>query len=194
MMSVYTDEKVSLGHSRLSIIDLSQAGHQPMSNEDGSLWITYNGEVYNAEELRDELLAKGHVLKSRTDTEIIIHAFEQYGPDCLHMFNGMWAFCLYDKRKSKLFIARDRFGVKPLYFHHDGRRLIFSSMPSAILKSGISKAPDEKSLMQYLAFNSLHHGESTFFKGISSLLPGHYLEFDLESGKYLASAGKVILR
>lgn len=178
---VFINDDVSLGHSRLSIIDLSPAGHQPMSNEDGSLWITYNGEVYNAQDLKNDLVSKEHVFKSRSDTEIIIHAFEEYGPECLHKFNGMWAFCIYNKKTEKLFIARDRFGVKPLYYHYDGAKLIFSSMPTAILKHGIKRAPDAKSVMQYLAFNTLHHCEATFFEGISSLLPGHYMEFDLKS-------------
>jgi len=99
---VYTDENVSLGHNRLSIIDLSENGHQPMSNEDGTVWIVFNGEVYNFMELREELLAKGHVFKSNTDTEAIIHAYEEYGFDVVKRFNGMWALCIYDRNKNIL--------------------------------------------------------------------------------------------
>ena len=105
---VYTDEAVSLAHRRLSIIDLSEHGRQPMSNEDGSVWVTYNGEIYNFRELREALEAKGHVFRSHTDTEVIVHAYEEYGPACVQWFNGMFAFAVWDMRRRELILARDR--------------------------------------------------------------------------------------
>jgi asparagine synthase (glutamine-hydrolysing) len=108
--------RVALGHRRLSIVDLSSAGHNPMPNEDGTVWITYNGEIYNHRELRAELEAKGHVYRSRTDTETIIHLYEEEGIDCVKRLHGMFAFAIWDTRKQQLFLARDRLGVKPLYW------------------------------------------------------------------------------
>jgi asparagine synthase (glutamine-hydrolysing) len=106
---VFVDNNVSLGHRRLSIIDLSAAGHQPMCNENGNIWIVYNGEIYNFQEIRGKLQQKGHLFKSKTDTEVIIHAYEQWGIKSFDMFNGMWAFCIYDKEKKELILSRDRF-------------------------------------------------------------------------------------
>src|SRR4030042_1432238 len=178
---VFVDNNVSLGHRRLSIIDLSPAGHQPMCNEDGSLWIVYNGEVYNFQEIREQLQQKGHVFKSRTDTEVIIHAYEQWGVKSFDMFNGMWAFCIYDKTKNELILSRDRFGIKPLcYCLHNGQ-LIFSSMISAILNHNIETGPSENAIMQFLAYNLQHCGKDTFFKNIYSLEPGNFLKYDLKT-------------
>jgi len=114
--SVYMDERVTLGHRRLSIIDLTPAGRQPKCNEDGSIWIVFNGEIYNFQELRAVLEEGGHVFTSNTDTEVIIHGYEEWGVGCVERFNGMWAFAIYDKNRGILFLSRDRFGVKPLYF------------------------------------------------------------------------------
>ena len=113
---IYIDEKVSLGHVRLSIIDLSSAGRQPMSNEDERVWIIYNGEIYNFLELRKKLEDKGHKFKSNTDSEVVLHAYEEWGYDCVKRFNGMWSFAIYDKNKDVLFLSRDRYGIKPLYY------------------------------------------------------------------------------
>ena len=115
-------DRVALGHRRLSIVDLSAAGHQPMSNEDGTVWITYNGEVYNHEALRAELEAKGHRFRSRTDTEAILHLYEEEGPDSVLRLEGMFAFAIWDGRRRELFLARDRVGVKPLYYAQPARR------------------------------------------------------------------------
>ena len=112
----YINDTIGLGHCRLSIIDLSEAGHQPMSNEDENLWIIYNGEIYNYLELRPELIKHGHKFKSNTDTEIIIHAYEEWDEKCLEKFNGDWAFAIWDKKKKELFCSRDRFGIKPFYY------------------------------------------------------------------------------
>ena len=177
----YVDNAVSLGHSRLSIIDLSQKGHQPMSNEDGTIWLTYNGEIYNFSEIREDLIKAGHIFKSHTDSEVIIHAYEEYGMDCLHRFNGMWAFCIYDKKQNRLILSRDRFGVKPLYYHVSDGKIIFSSMISSILTHPVQRQQEVSVIMEYLAFNLINHDTRTFFKDIWSLAPGSYLLFDLRS-------------
>ncbi|MBT4513003.1 MAG: asparagine synthase (glutamine-hydrolyzing) [Chloroflexi bacterium] len=177
------DERVSLGHRRLSIIDLSERGKQPMCNEDGSIWLVHNGEIYNFQELRKGLEQKGHVFKSDTDTEVIIHAYEEEGVDCFNHFNGMWAFCIYDMNENKLILSRDRFGIKPLYYYADDQHFIFSSMIAGILCHDIKTSPDDKAIMEYLAFNLLHHQDYTFFKNIYSLMPGSVLHYDLTEKK-----------
>ena len=159
---VYADGAVSLGHVRLSIIDLSHRGHQPMANEDESIWIVHNGEIYNFEDLREELIRKGHTFTSRTDTEVIIHAYEEYGLESVVRFNGMWAFSIYDKRKNILILNRDRFGIKPLYYYLDHEKIIFSSMIAGILSHNIETCPNDKAIMEYLAFNLEDHTEYTF--------------------------------
>ena len=127
--------RFDLGSSRLSIIDLSLAGHMPMSNEDGTVWITYTGEIYNACGLRPDLEARGHRFRSHTDTEVIVHLYEEEGVDCLKKLNGMFAFCICDLRGRvpQLFLARDHFGIKPLYYVHRGRRFAFASEAKALL-------------------------------------------------------------
>lgn len=172
----YINNSVGLGHRRLSIIDLSPAGHQPMCNEDGTIWITYNGEVYNYIELTPELKAKGHVFSSSTDTEVIIHAYEEYGEECLQKFNGMFAFAIWDERKKKLFCARDRFGIKPFYYYFDSRRFHFASEIKAIIEDRtIERKPNDRIIYDYLAHGLLDHTEDTFFEGIKRLMPAHYL-------------------
>ena len=180
---VFIDSQVSLGHRRLSIIDLSPNGHQPMTNEDQSLWLTYNGEIYNFQEIREELIRKGHCFSSNTDSEVIIHAYEEYGLQSLEMFNGMWAFCLYDKAKQELILSRDQFGIKPLYYYFDEKRFIFSSMISGILCHDIASAPNDEIIMQYLAFNLQDHTRETFFSKIYSLATDTVLVFDLKTKK-----------
>jgi asparagine synthase (glutamine-hydrolysing) len=178
---IWIDDLVSLGHNRLSIIDLSERGHQPMGNEDGTIWITYNGEIYNFHELRQELEKLGHKFRSNTDTEVIIHAYEQYGFNCLKKFDGMWAFCIYDINNRLLFLSRDQFGIKPLYYYLDADRFIFSSMISAILCHDISTAPNDRIIMAYLAHNLEDWSTETFFEQIFTLSPGHLLVFQLDS-------------
>jgi asparagine synthase (glutamine-hydrolysing) len=180
---VYTDGDVSLGHTRLSIIDLSENGHQPMSNEDGTVWIVFNGEIYNFQGLRAELASKGHTFKSNTDTEVIIHAYEEYGFDAIKMFNGMWAFCIYDKNKKILLLSRDQFGIKPLYYYTDDGRIIFSSMIGGILAHDIETAPNDRAIMEYLAFNLEDRGTYTFFQNINSLGRDSFLVYDLVARK-----------
>ena len=146
---------VGLGSRRLSIIDLSPSGHMPMCNEDRTVWITYNGEIYNFAELRRELRSKGHSFASDTDTEVIIHLYEQEGPDCVKRLNGMFAFAICDLRSGgpTLFLARDHFGVKPFYYVHQGRRFAFASEIKALLEVPEVEAQlDTQSLHQYLTF------------------------------------------
>jgi asparagine synthase (glutamine-hydrolysing) len=178
---IYTDERVSLGHRRLSIVDLSPAGRQPMANEDGSIWIIFNGEIYNFSEIRPELERRGHKFRSGTDTEVIIHAYEEWSTRCVERFNGMWDFAIYDKGKNLLFLSRDRFGVKPLYYYQDDRGIIFSSEIAGILQHDVPRSPNEKIVYQFLAFGLVDHTTETFFKGILSLGAGENLIYDLSS-------------
>jgi len=174
---------VTLAHRRLSIIDLSDAGLQPMPNEDASLHVVFNGEIYNYVELAEELRGLGHAFRTRTDTEVILHAYEEWGQECLKRFNGMFAFAIHDAPRRRLFLARDRFGIKPLHYWHAGGRLIFASEIKAILElPDVPRRPDELSIYDYLAFNCYNHTERTFFEGIRSLLPGQCATFDLAAG------------
>src|SRR5262249_996385 len=129
---VYVHGRVGLGMRRLSIIDLSSGG-QPIHNEDHSVWVVFNGEIYNFPELRARLVARGHRFYTRTDTEVIVHLYEDYGPDCVHSLRGMFAFALWDQRKERLLLARDRFGKKPLHYALSGGRLLFASEIKALL-------------------------------------------------------------
>jgi len=173
-----------LGHRRLSIIDLSPAGHQPMANEDGSVWLAYNGEVYNYLELRRELQGQGHSFHSRTDTEVVVHGYEEWGTDCLNHFNGMWAFALWDNRKKVLFCARDRFGIKPFYYHLDDKRMVFASEIKSLLQDpSITRIPNEALIHDYLRYGYVDHTDETFFDGIHQLRGGHYLVVDFSGRK-----------
>jgi asparagine synthase (glutamine-hydrolysing) len=164
-----------LAHRRLSIIDLSAAGHQPMSNEDGTIWLTYNGEIYNHAALRRELEPAGHRYCSHTDSETIVHAYEEWGDDCVTRFRGMFAFALWDGPRERLLLVRDRLGIKPLYYAVVGRHLVFASEIKAILESGLIGArPAMSTLPEYLAFGYLA-GEDTLFEGVRKLPPGHRL-------------------
>lgn len=169
----YKDSLVSLGHRRLSIIDL-QKGKQPIFNEDKSACIIYNGEIYNYKEIRRKL-EKKHKFSTNTDTEVIIHAYEEYGPDCVEYFNGMFAFAIYDKKKKLLFLARDRLGQKPLYYYFNKGKFLFASEIKSILQDRtIKRELNEEALVDYLALQNVID-EKTFLKGINILLPGHYL-------------------
>jgi asparagine synthase (glutamine-hydrolysing) len=182
---VFFDDHITLGHRRLSIIDLSPSGRQPKSNEDGSIWIIFNGEIYNFQEIRLELEEKGHRFSSHTDTEVIIHAYEEWGTACMDRFNGMWAFAIYDKIKGILFLSRDRFGVKPLYYCQDKSGLIFSSEIKGILEHSVPRAPNDRAVYDFLLLGFVDHTSDTFFKGISKLMPGEGMIYDLSkrSGK-----------
>jgi asparagine synthase (glutamine-hydrolysing) len=167
---------IGLGSRRLAILDLSPDGHMPMSNEDGSVWITYNGEIYNFADLRRELEAKGHRFRSHTDTEAVVHLYEEYGVDCLNRLNGIFAFAICDLRgpSPKLFLARDHFGVKPFYYCERDRKLAFASEVKALLEvPGIEAAINREALDQYLTFLWVPD-PATMFEGIRKLPAGHY--------------------
>lgn len=167
--------RAALGHQRLSIIDLSSAGRQPISNEDETIWITFNGEIYNFTELRAELEDKGHRFKSRTDTEIIVHLYEELGTDCLNRLNGMFAFALWDEKKTLLFLARDRMGKKPLHYSLQNGRIVFASEIKALLRHpAIERELDLSSLSKYLSYEYVP-APDTIFKTIKKLEPGHFL-------------------
>lgn len=179
----FKEERVGLGHRRLSIIDLSPAGHQPMSNMDESLWITFNGEIYNFLDLRRELEEKGERFRSNSDTEVLLRQYELEGTDCLQSLNGMFAFALLDRRRQKLILARDHFGIKPLYYYFDKGRLAFGSEIKAILASGIyTPEINRQSLHDYFTYLYVPTPE-TMFRGIRQVPPAHFLELDLRTNE-----------
>ncbi len=165
---------MGLVHRRLAIIDLSKDGLQPMTNEDKTLWLVYNGEIYNYVELREELIKKGHHFHSHSDTEVILHAYEEWGTGCLQRFNGMWAFALWDEKSQQLFCARDRFGIKPFYYAEINGSFLFASEIKALLEHpGVGKTPDDEILGTYLAWGVQDHSARTMFIGIFQLKPAH---------------------
>ncbi len=173
---IYIDQQIGLGHRRLSIIDLSPDGHQPMIGPDGSTQIIYNGELYNYLELRAELKKNGHLFKSQSDTEVILHAYQEYGPGCLSHFTGMFAFALWDEKLRRLFLARDRFGIKPLYFYHSPQQFLFASEIKALLPLLESRPqPNQRLVYDFLTTGMLDHTDETFFVGIQKLPPAHYM-------------------
>ncbi|MGQ9628948.1 MAG: asparagine synthase (glutamine-hydrolyzing) [bacterium] len=170
----YINGNIGLGHKRLSIIDLS-GGHQPMSNEDDTVWIAYNGELYNYLELKDVLIKRGHRFKTRSDTEVIIHAYEEWGEGCVERFNGMFAFAVWDDGVKKLFIARDHLGIKPLYYARIGERLLFASEIKSILQDPtVPRVVDREAVAEYFTFQNLLD-DKTFFDSIKILPAGHIL-------------------
>lgn len=170
----YSARHVALGHTRLSIIDL-KSGHQPLSNEDGTVWIVFNGEIYNFQDLRAFLLSKGHIFKTRTDTETIVHLYEEFGPACLEKLRGMFAFAIWDESKKSLFLARDRVGIKPLYYCLTDKSLVFASEIKAILADpSVNRDIAPELIDRFLTFLYLP-GEETLLKGIKKVPPGHYL-------------------
>ena len=171
----FTEENVGLAMRRLSIIDL-KTGHQPLANENQDVWIVFNGEIYNHAELRVGLEQKGHRYRTRSDTETIVHLYEEYGRDCVKHLRGMFAFAIWDRRRRVLFAARDRLGIKPFYYRWDGRAFLFGSEIKAILAyPGVSAEFNRGALAEYLAFGYLTRPE-TLFHGIHKLMPGHTLE------------------
>src|SRR5271165_698377 len=168
----YTDGFMAIGMRRLSIVDVA-GGHQPLSNEDGTLWIVFNGEIYNHLALRERLVERGHRYRTRSDTETVVHLFEEYGEDCVQHLRGMFAFAIWNRNTKTLFIARDRLGIKPLYYQLTPERLLFGSEIKAVLAhDGIRAEFNRTALPEYLAFGYLS-GEETFYAGIRKLLPGH---------------------
>jgi asparagine synthase (glutamine-hydrolysing) len=180
----YVSGPVGLGFRRLSIIDL-QSGHQPLSNEDDSIWIIFNGEIYNYKELRTLLLGKGHVFKTQTDTEVIVHLYEEFGLDCLQKLRGMFAFAIWDGNGRTLLLARDRVGIKPLYYCLGDSSLVFASEIKAVLADpSINRKMAPELIDRFLTFQYMP-GEDTLLNGITKLAPGHYL---------LAKNGKAVIR
>src|SRR5208283_1200219 len=175
----FIDGNLGIAMRRLSIIDV-KTGHQPIANEDERFWIVFNGEIYNHRELRAQLEAQGHRYRTRSDTETIIHLYEQYGRECVKYLRGMFAFAIWDRNSKTLFAARDRLGIKPFYYRYDGKTLLFGSEIKTILAyPGVRAELNTGSLSEYLAFGYLA-GSGTMFADINKLLPGHTLELDLE--------------
>ena len=182
----YRQSTVGLAMRRLSIIDL-RTGHQPIANEDNSVWIVFNGEIYNHQELRASLEQKGHRYRTQSDTETIVHLYEEYGRACVQRLRGMFAFVIWDVKRRVLFAARDRLGIKPFYYLHSSEFLLFGSEIKAILAHpGVQARLDHAVLPEYLAFGYLA-GARTMFSGIQKLPPGHTLEAD-ESGQVKVQA------
>lgn len=179
---VFVKDHVGLGHRRLAIIDLSQAGHQPMSNEDGSIWIVFNGEIYNFLELRDGLIRKGHTFRSRSDTEVIVHLYEDLGLEALRVLRGMFAFAIWDANRKRLLLARDRFGKKPLFYFAGSSSFVFASELQSLLEDpSVPRVPDLEAIRYYLTYQYVP-SPHTAFQGIRKLPPAHYLL--LEDGQF----------
>ena len=175
---IYLKGNVGLAHRRLSILDLSPAGHQPMSNEDGSIWIVFNGEIYNFLDLRDDLQKRGHTFMSKTDTETIIHLYEEKGVECVHDLRGMFAFAIWDENKKRLFCARDRAGKKPLVYAHTNDALLFASEIKSLLRDpALERNLDYSSIHHYLTYQYVPSPLS-IFKSIKKLPPAHLLIYE----------------
>ena len=173
---LFLDGHVGLAHNRLSILDLSAHGHQPMNDPQGRTWIVYNGEIYNFQEIRRDLEAEGHQFHSTGDTEVILHAYRQWGRSCVDHFNGMFAFVIYDQKTGELFAVRDRLGIKPLYFYVDDRQFVFASETKAILLAGdVPRRMRREALPELVAFRYVSNGQ-TLFENIHELKPGHWIE------------------
>jgi asparagine synthase (glutamine-hydrolysing) len=175
---------IGLGHRRLSILDLSEKGHQPLCDISENYWIVYNGEIYNYQEIRTELEQKGHQFTTETDTEVVLKSYIEWGKDCLHKFNGMWSFVIYNKVTQQLFGARDRFGVKPFYYVHNQETFAFCSEIKGLLKlANFKKEINPTAVYDYLVMSKMELDSETFFKNIFELKPAHSFELDTNSGK-----------
>lgn len=181
-LGIYLDDRAGLAHARLSIIDLA-SGQQPMANSDGTLWISFNGEIFNYLELRDELLGLGHVFRTKSDTEVILHAWEAWGEACLDRFNGQWAFALWDARRRELILSRDRVGVRPLYYAERDGQLTFGSEVKAIFAAApeLPRAFDPVAIDQCFTWWTMI-APRTAFAGVSELPPGHVRVYRLSGG------------
>lgn len=179
---VFERDGVSLGHRRLSIIDLSEAGAQPMQSADGALTLVFNGEIYNYLELAQELSALGCQFRSHSDTEVILHAYRMWGESCVRRFNGMWAFALWDERERRLFASRDRLGVKPFFFIENGDELLFSSEIAGLRAVRPLNEANLAKLHDYLAYGYRTNNGETMLQGVRELLPGHQMVWRLDGG------------
>lgn len=183
---VEEDFPIILGHRRLSILDLSENGHQPMSDETDNIHITYNGEIYNFIEIREELKEKGHKFKTNCDTEVILNSYKEWGEECVNHFNGMWAFAIFDKEKSKIFCSRDRFGVKPFYYYYSEDKIIFSSEAKQIIEDpNVERIANDSVIYNFLFYGNNDYNEDTFFKNIYALPASHnmIIHLDFENKK-----------
>ncbi|MBT6052775.1 MAG: asparagine synthase (glutamine-hydrolyzing) [Candidatus Scalindua sp.] len=170
--------QIGLGHRRLSIIDLTKSGHQPMTNEDDTIWLTFNGEIYNFKELRTDLIKQNHTFKSNSDTEVIVHGYEEYGEELFNKLNGMFAFGLWDTTNQALYLVRDRYGQKPLYYSHSQTGIVFGSEIKSLLKHpDIKSEIDIHNLSRYLSYEYIPAPYS-IFKNINKLLPGHFIKWN----------------
>jgi asparagine synthase (glutamine-hydrolysing) len=177
---------VGLGHRRLSIIDLTAMGHQPMCDNAGTFWITYNGEIYNFPEVRSELISSGVTFRTETDTEVIIEAYKFWGIECQHKFNGMWAFVIYDTVSKEIFASRDRFGIKPLYLYTNGTDTLYfaSEIKQFTTISGWQARLNHDAANDYLQYALTDHEVSTLFSGVYRILPGHYIKDHQDSDEW----------
>jgi asparagine synthase (glutamine-hydrolysing) len=178
----HVGDGVSIGHKRLRIIDLSEKARQPIYNEDNTVCISYNGEIYNFQDLRDKLEKAGHKFVSKTDSEVLVHAYEEWGVSLLNKTNGQFAFCIFDKKKNIFFIARDRLGIKPLYYYQSGEKFIFGSELKVFLESDIQKQISQVALDHYLLFGNTPSKQS-ILENVEKLLPGSYIIYDLASSE-----------
>ncbi len=178
----FSDKNMSLGHRRLSILDLSKKGHQPMINKEGTICIVFNGEIYNFLDIRKELEKEGVRFNSNSDTEVILYAYERWGERCIEKLNGMFAFCIYDTKKNILFLARDRIGIKPLYYYHKDGKFIFASEIKAIIEADIKRDINKNSLNTFMTYRSTRY-EETIFENILRIPPSHYIIYDLKNNK-----------
>ena len=179
---------VIMAHRRLSIIDLSEDGHQPMSSQDGRYWITYNGEIYNYLELRQELESLGYKFQTHTDTEVLLKSFIHWGPDCLNKFNGMFAFVIWDEKEKKAFVARDRFGIKPLYYYRQGNKIAFASeIKQFTYLPGFESKLNHKIAYHVFTSKLIHDGYETLFQGVYQLLGGEFLSLEKNNVRSFAS-------
>src|SRR5438477_6647652 len=172
---------VGLAHRRLSIVDVA-GGRQPMTNEDHTVWIVFNGEIYNHRQLRQELEAKGHRYRTRSDTETILHLYEEEGERCVERLQGMFAFAIWDRNREQLLLARDRLGIKPLYYACNDNELLFASEIKAILAAGSVKPEFNAGILPEFLSTRFVSGKETFFRGVHKLLPGHTLTWSLSRG------------
>jgi asparagine synthase (glutamine-hydrolysing) len=179
---VSADQTVGLAHRRLSIIDLSEAGTQPMADSQGQIRVTYNGEIYNFREIRAELEKKGHVFSTNTDTEVLLNSYKEWGERCLDKFNGMFAFCIFDPAQAQFFLARDRVGKKPLYYTDRNNKFVFASELKAIIADRtVSKEMDASALNCFLTFGYIP-GDRSIFQRIEKLPPAHAITYSLKTG------------
>lgn len=178
----HVGDGVSIGHKRLRILDLSEKARQPIYNEDNTVCLSYNGEIYNFQDLRDKLEKASHKFVSKTDSEVLVHAYEEWGVSLLNKTNGQFAFCIFDKKKNIFFIARDRLGIKPLYYYQSGKKFVFGSELKVFLESDIKKQINQVALDHYMLFGNTPSKQS-ILENVEKLLPGSYIIYDLASSE-----------